>query len=207
MTLILLILSVSKNSLLQVFDIRTSKPVSSLKYDSEFTATCLCKWPLAPYVGIGFDEGIVSIIDTRMFLPIKSMITNSPKQIIPIYGSNISFAIASNGLHCYSLGSGRFLSFNKGNDVVICEYDGGIVCLDEVDAYYITPLKPEKSCLVFDPKRTCELEYKNNQLFKPVHRPRGRSLHQHPIQPLCICKTKEYFVSFDQLGFCNIWNL
>ena len=198
--------SATQESVLNLFDIRTMRQESKISFDSELSAKCICKWPLAPYIGIGFEEGLVTLIDTRMFLPVKSIVTQSPNQIIPIYHNELSFAISSNGLECYSFSGNNFLSFNKGTDVIICEYDGGLVCLDQTDAYFINASKPENSYFLFDPMHTSHLTYHDNTLYKDK-RPRGRSLHQHSIMPTCFCRTKDYFISFDQLGFCNIWDI
>ena len=200
------VVATSRPGILSFLDFRTKCPAGTLSFD-DLASKCSCAWSNTPYFAVGFEEGIVDIIDMRMNLPVYSVLTNSPNQILAVDASNLSFAITSSGLNFYTATEGNFLSFSEGTDVVMCNSGRKIVCADNEDVYCINSSDINDSYIALDPLFSEKLKYKDNCLLKPRTKSKGKSLHKHTVLPSCLCKSNNIFLSFDSIGFVNLWTL
>ena len=81
-----------EDSSVTFYDKRSTQPVTHFKFnDNTLISTCI--WPKSQTVAFGFDEGFVTLYDTRVFLPIQTYTTVQAETISPLFDENGSFFV------------------------------------------------------------------------------------------------------------------
>ena len=204
-----LVYSLLDNGTLSLFDCRTMKPVKSITFDKNLTPSALASWHHCVSLGVGFQEGMVDIIDPRMMLIVKSVITEPVLTLAPCQRNCCNFVVGSpNKIDVYDALLGKSeLSILLDSSHVI-SYDGNVVVTGPNDVYYVDCENFENSCILSDLHKTQNLGI---GVLKKVEVKRDLSglgsLHKHSSAITYVNHSRELFISGDVDGFLNFWQL
>ena len=81
-----------EDSSVTFFDKRCSHSTNKLKFN-DFSLISTCIWPKSQTVAFGFDEGFVTLYDTRAFVPIQMFTTVQAKTVSPLFDENGAFFV------------------------------------------------------------------------------------------------------------------
>lgn len=194
----------------RLFDIRScDHHTMKLGFDNLMSA---CVWPNNYAMGFGFDGGIVTIIDSRMMLPICTMITNQPVQIAPVRGNDNTITVAVSDEHRLNFiqqpGNKNTLALDAPN-IFITHWKSGLLLLDEVSVACLTK---EKVVKLYEgasfATRLPETTFKDAFCsLGDYQRGDHRGLHMHESRIMCVGECGDMMVSGDASGFINVWKI
>jgi hypothetical protein len=208
---------------LGVFDARAPEGLTpAIAIENQKEIVSLCLWPDSVVAGVGYGEGIVSVIDTRMWMVIHSRKTRRPEQLVPIApakGDTLSYLVLNLeeveivtenpplSRQSVNLGASLFYATKECFRCAV-EYRGGAVVMDDASASFVHALAARPRLRLFDEKTAklkCE-EGVNGHRIERTRRYR-RSVHQHSATITCGATIGSAVLTGDELGFVNIWDL
>ena len=199
----------SEKGTLHFFDSRLCKSVDTISFDKNLTGLSLCAWNDCITLGIGFEQSIVQLLDTRMMLPVKAIVTERPNQIFPVARNACNFIIATNNsVLCYDAFLGDLEMIMTIPDPVITEYDGGIVSVNRDRASFTDCEHFETSIALYDQQQYTSMEISQQSpwiMDHPVYS--GSSLHKHVSRITTLTHSGDIFLSGDDTGFVNFWSV
>ncbi|OHS93655.1 hypothetical protein TRFO_11657 [Tritrichomonas foetus] len=202
--------SLLENCEFSMFDVRSEKFSNTMNFTKSLTPTDLCGWKDCVTVAVGFEEGIVEIIDTRMMLPLASIITDSVKSLAPCHRNCCNFVVgSSDSVECFD----AFLSCSEFSmtvpNPIVSSYDGNVVITSDADIFYMD-CENFDNCMVLGDLGTVQpLENGNGEQTNIPMKNLScmGSLHKHASKITAADHTKELFMSGDVSGMLNLWAL
>ena len=169
----------------------------------------MCEWGNCATLGVGFQEGIVELLDTRMMLPVRMVETPEPVHISSVARDQCSFVVASrNDIVCYDACTARSVMRFKMNHGLITEYDGNIVALDTNGVYHIDCKYFTNSVMLFDENQSTPMTVSEHGTYTlEMPKVSGNNLHQHGSAVACLAHSGRTFMSGDATGFLNFWSV
>lgn len=193
---------------ISIADLRLKSPANVMQFDN-LHLTCGCRWQSGYLIAAGSEEGIVNLIDTRVCLPVYSIVTGSASSIIPISCGECAIGVQTpDGFECYD-NNGMMIATVPIAPASIAEYDGNAILADERDVFCINLSELGQSITLHERGVTSPMIVSG---FHPatIQRPlilSGMSLHRHTTTPSLITRLTDMFVSCDSTGFAHFWSL
>ena len=192
-----------------ILDSRSPSFTSGMKFANDFSPSSMCNWQQGSNaIGIGFEEGLVSIVDSRMMLPVVSIITEKVNAIAPCYRNCCNFVVSSDEcIECFD----AFLRLSELKinikNTKIVPYDGNIVIISNNNVFYLDCENYDNSSLLGDLSFVSKVLSFDDGNFNFNTRdfcPSG-SLHKHASPITVADHSKEIFITGDTNGFVNLW--
>ncbi|KAH0791405.1 phosphoinositide 3-kinase regulatory subunit 4-like [Histomonas meleagridis] len=206
-----------KSGLLSLYDLRDKGSNASFRFKSNGISD-ICTWPGNSYLaGVGFKEGLVSLVDLRMFTPFWILETPSVDMVIPAYSDSGCSLFVQNRQRIEMIReplTKAVLTYDGPSNFVL-SYKGGALVIDDKSVSYLSPLD-KMPCFHFsDLGNTMILDSEKTNLERIVHpfnydtsiRSKYPSLHQHSGNVTCAAQCGGVFVSGDDLGVMNVWQI
>lgn len=202
--------ALTKSNQLILFDSRCSQFQHSLQFDqSNLTATSMCSWPnneTHPILAVGFKEGFVQIIDSRVMLPISSIITNSVNNVIPCCRHCCNFVVSSdNTIEVFDAFLGCSELIIDLPRATITPYVGNVVITANTDVLYLDCENFEASSILQDQNIEQMIIDEFDIVSIPSQFCKMQSLHKHSTPITITDHNKEMFMSGDVTGMLNLW--
>lgn len=184
-------------------------PKSYGKFDSVITPTALTTWNECSALGLGFSEGIVDIIDPRMMMVVKSVMTQPVNNLIPVYHNSCNFMVSSHDrITLYDAVIGEPELTLMIDSPYISSYDGNAVVAGVNDVYHIDCEYFNRSSILGDFGKKENLGLGENTYYEINPRASGiGSLHKHNARITCLERLQNLFLSGDENGFVHLWSL
>jgi hypothetical protein len=189
-----------------LLDTRMPSPVHSIAFDKALTGLSMCSWTESVLIGLGFGEGLVDLVDSRVMLPVKSIQTSRPNFLIPIARNACNFTVASDTqVECFDGFLGNSELRITVQRPIVTGYDGGVLGVEGKRAFYIDPERFEGSDLLFDGGETLSAQLTRQGLVFPKQE--EPSLHKHAARVFGLPASREICMSGDKAGFLNFWTV
>jgi hypothetical protein len=196
------------NQWLRKYDLREGAAVSGIKLPF-LRIGSVCAWPAKVVVGVGFRDGAVMLVDTRMWLPIWQGKTVRAAGIAPLVapdGVDLAFSVMNGDEVSIwkDLRIKEVVSYHEQSQFgCMIPHAGGAVVVDDSGATFLHARADAPIVRLFDGGSE-NLEVEEDVIFGGVY---GPSVHQHPAKVRCGTKVGELFVTGDDAGFVNIWSI
>lgn len=208
-----------QNRNLHMIDLRMGRSMN-IAFNRVLTPSALTFWWQSPTIGVGFKEGFVDLLDPRMMMVFKSIVTDPVYNIAPVQRDVCNFAISSDNKVLFYDASVDYIKKEAGvpdlsifvDSPFINSYDGNAIVTAKNDVYHIDCENFDKSTILGDFYRKKLLGIKsnncsNNKLVIGNNLCGYGSLHKHASKITCVDHNQELFMSGDVNGFVNIWSL
>jgi hypothetical protein len=170
-------------------------------------------------MGVGLADGGVFVFDLRVSMPLSMVLTRRVHELLPVSSDHTSMAFLVSSpvaaeikflpkLHARARGKPSFLY--PGTTPIRCAiaHEGGAVLVDDESSSFIHCVDDVPMFRMFDGFTDRLTTGKNDRrltiLPSTVH---GPSVHQHSGQITCGETFGDSFVTCDDLGFVNLWNI
>jgi hypothetical protein len=187
------------------FDKRTDSIVASC--DFSLTGMSLAAWLNCALVAVGFAEGVIVLVDTRMMLPQRMIYSDSPLQMTAVHRNVCNLMVAGRErVQCFDGYIGTVEMEMAVRNPVLCDYDGGAVVAVADDAFWLDCEHFENSLSLGESRTVRRLEVTGAAPSRITGG--GKTVvHCHGGAVECMCHSKEVFLSGDGNGFLHAWTL
>ena len=166
------------------------------------SATSLCSWNNNVLLGAGFKEGLVNIFDTRIMLPVSTIMTEPVKSIVPICRNFCNFFVTTpENIVCYDVNAHKpEFSLNIPNSFGL-SYDGNGIIINNDNVVFLNSHSFLSSKFLYDDNKKFMID-SSIQSTTPKE-----SLHKHIFQISCANHTNDIFITGDNNGFVHFWDI
>jgi hypothetical protein len=205
-----------------LYDTRLQRRAHMLRMGSTAASPIknVCVWPSTPVAGVGFADGLVCAIDLRAWLPLWLETSVWLRQVLPMAMDQVGMSFMALNEHEAELVA-RTPAWNKPaqrKSVRLRQAafrfgmppQGGAVLVDDVSVSFVHNFEEVPIVRLFD-GRSERFQMDGNCLtddeaaISSFHM--GESLHKHPGIVTCGTRHEMGFVTADDLGFVNFWNI
>lgn len=196
-------------SSLSIWDIRDPGRVKNVYFES-LTASAMCNWLDNITSAVGFEEGLVTVIDTRIEIPLSLVVTESVKSLVPVVRNRCNFMVVSSECSsCYD-------AYSRDKEIQVdikntigTSFDGGVILADSWDVHYIDTQSIYYSRMLHDRELLTEMSITETNPIHviPIKSMLATSLHGHATRLSALSRGKDVFMSGDINGFVHIWSV
>lgn len=164
----------NEDSSVTFYDRRMRDSINRAKFN-DLSMISSCVWPTSQTVGFGFDEGFVTLFDTRVFIPLQTFPTVQAKTISPIYDENGAFFVGGyRGSQVFNFTDRKSIVKLPFKSQISIPYKGSTIFFSQ-DSTFLVKMKPYIQAYVLSDlggvqalkRKEDEIEfvksYKNNQ--------------------------------------------